>query len=160
MSICVSVEKGLIKYLQLLLSPQLYWVFVKAKEKKSAEKGDTQTCVTHLFFCVTRPWSMHVWDWQVKRAGCQYMFISAHTQTVRVQKEKHTQSTHRMQSQTSRWSLRLVTKHTHLHKQTCRELDQVLWDICWSSIFISNDVKCVTLWGKKDKHRNKDKWDR
>lgn len=36
------------------------------------------------------------------------------------------------------WSLRWV-------KHTCRDPGQVFWDVSWSSVFISSDVKSITL---------------
>lgn len=34
-------------------------------------------------------------------------------------------------------------------KHTCRDLGQVFWDVSWSSVFISSDVKSITLRTKR-----------
>ncbi len=129
----------------------LYWVFVEVKQIEEIRwHANLRHSKPPFFLCY---WAPKQGTMGLVVNKCSHVHRQKHRQ--RVQSEAHTVS--RCNKREVKWSLRLVTK-THTHTHTCRELGQILWYICRSSIFISSDVKSITL--KKERQRNKEKEER
>lgn len=123
-----------LSYLQQLLSPLHYTAlpFVKAKTSKVKWPVNLRHYNSPLFLCY--------WSLKQELTGLRCNNDSLSIQYTNADKQCDGYTKH------SQWSPKV-----NVTKNTCGDLGQVFWHISWSSIFISSDVKSITL---RRKHRH------
>lgn len=117
-------------FLQPLLSPLHYTLLCLLSKQKQAEvkwPANLRHYNSPFFLCY----------WSLKQGPmgptCNNDCLSIHVHTCR-QTMRGLQQTLTMIPQGECWK-----------KKTCRDLGQVFWNISWSRVFVSSDVKRITL---------------